>query len=99
MESNSFATAWALLPEYLSQHVLLSLSALLIGVFLSLPLGFAAARTRQLRGPVLIVANTLQTVPGLAMLALCYPLLLAISSFTLPALGVRIPALGFVPAM
>ena len=35
----SFHEAWALLPDYLGQHVILSVSALLLGVAISLPLG------------------------------------------------------------
>ena len=35
----SFAEAWALLPDYLGQHVILSVSALILGVAVSLPLG------------------------------------------------------------
>jgi osmoprotectant transport system permease protein len=65
----------ALLPEYLSRHLLLSVSALAIGITLSLPLAFAVGRVRALRGPVLMFASVVQTIPGLALLALMVPLL------------------------
>ena len=37
--NDSVREAWRLLPDYLGQHVILSVSALLLGVAVSLPLG------------------------------------------------------------
>ena len=91
--------AWALLPDYLSQHVLLSLAAVLLGVAVSLPLAIVAARSRMLRGPLLGFASVVQTIPGLALLALFYPVLLAISLFTQDSFGFGFRALGFLPAL
>jgi osmoprotectant transport system permease protein len=99
VSGGSIAAAWAVLPEYLGQHVLLSLSAILLGIAISLPLAIVAARSRVLREPVLSVANIVQTIPGLALLALFYPILLALSSLSVRATGLRIPALGFLPAL
>jgi osmoprotectant transport system permease protein len=99
MGSDSFSAAAALLPEYLGQHVLLSMSAIALGTTVSLPLGIACAQSRSFRGPILGAAGVLQTIPGLALLALFYPVLLALSSFTVRAFGLRIPALGFLPAL
>jgi osmoprotectant transport system substrate-binding protein/osmoprotectant transport system permease protein len=65
----------ALLPDYLSRHLLLCMTALVVGIALSLPLAFAAVRWRSLRGPVLMIASAVQTIPGLALLALMVPLL------------------------
>jgi osmoprotectant transport system substrate-binding protein/osmoprotectant transport system permease protein len=65
----------ALLPDYLSRHLLLSITALAIGIALSLPLAFLLLRVRRLRDPVLMVASAIQTIPGLALLALMVPLL------------------------
>src|SRR6185312_12513296 len=73
------AAAWAQLPGYLSQHVLVSASALLLGVAISLPLAVAASRSAAVRWPSLLVASLVQTIPSLALLALFYPLLLALS--------------------
>jgi glycine betaine/choline ABC-type transport system substrate-binding protein/ABC-type proline/glycine betaine transport system permease subunit len=70
-----WAEQLALLPEYLSRHLLLSVTALGLGIALSVPLVFAAIRHRWLQGPILTVASTIQTVPGLALLALMVPLL------------------------
>jgi len=87
--------AFALLPSYLGQHVLLSVSALLLGLVVSLPLAVLAARDARLRWPVLALASLIQTIPGLALLALFYPLLLAIGVL----IGQRLPALGFLPSL
>ena len=55
--SGRVAAAWALLPEYLAWHVLLSASALVLGLVISLPLAVAASRSPRLRWPVLAVAG------------------------------------------
>lgn len=97
--NDSVREAWALLPDYLGQHVILSVSALLLGVAVSLPLGIAAARSRRFGTPLLAAVSVVQTIPGLALLALFYPLLLALSALTQDLLGVSIRALGFLPAL
>ena len=94
-----FAAAWRLLPGYLGQHVLLSAAALALGLIVSLPLALLAARRPRVRWPALAVASLIQTIPGLALLALFYPLLLAVSSLTMRAFGLGIPALGFLPSL
>ncbi len=99
MTSALFNAGFANLPDYLGQHVLLSLSAIVLGLAISLPLGVAASRVAWLRGPSLGFASIVQTVPGLALLALFYPILLAISAFTTATFGVGFRALGFLPAM
>jgi osmoprotectant transport system permease protein len=97
--SARLAAAGALLPEYLAWHVLLSASALLLGVVISLPLAVAAARSPRLRWPVLGAASLIQTIPSLALLALFYPVLLALSTLSVRALGLGFPALGFLPSL
>ena len=98
-ESGEFAAAWANLPEYLGWHVLLSLSAVLIGVCLSLPLAIVSSRSALLRGPTLAFASIVQTIPGLALLALFYPILLALSAITHSLFGFGIRAFGYLPAL
>lgn len=93
------AAAVQVLPDYLSRHVLLSAAALVLGVLISLPLAVVAVRRERLRGPLLAFASLVQTIPGLALLALFYPLLLGISALTLRAFGFAVPALGFLPAL
>jgi len=63
------------LPDYLSRHLLLTVTALVIGIGISLPLAILITRVRVLQGPVLIVASAIQTIPSLALLALMVPLL------------------------
>ncbi len=94
-----FATAARLLPEYLSQHVLLSASALGLGLTISLPLVVAASRNAGVRWPVLGFASVVQTVPSLALLALFYPLLLALSAASRYLFGYGFSALGFLPSL
>lgn len=63
------------LPDYLSRHLLLTVTALSIGIGISLPLAILVTRVRALQGPVLMVASVIQTIPSLALLALMVPLL------------------------
>ena len=73
--SENFAERWAELPHLLSGHVLLSLAAILAGMAISVPLGIYAAPRPRLAGSVLNIAGVIQTIPGLALLALMVPLL------------------------
>jgi osmoprotectant transport system permease protein len=91
--------ALALLPDYLAWHVLLSGSALVLGVAISLPLAVAASRSPRLRWPVLAFAGLIQTIPSLALLALFYPLLLGLSAASQTVLGKGFSALGFLPSL
>ena len=91
--------AVALLPEYLAWHVLLSVSALALGLIISLPLAIATSRSPRLRWPVLALASLIQTIPSLALLALFYPLLLALSALSVSWVGQGFSALGFLPSL
>jgi osmoprotectant transport system permease protein len=93
------AAAWRLLPGYLGQHVLLSASALALGIALSLPLAVAASRNARLRWTALLLAGLVQTIPSLALLALFYPLLLALSALSRGLFGAGFSALGFLPSL
>ena len=73
--SENFAERWAELPHLLSGHVLLSLAAICVGMAISVPLGIYAAPRPRLAGGVLNIAGVIQTIPGLALLALMVPLL------------------------
>jgi osmoprotectant transport system permease protein len=97
--NGQIAAAWAALPDRLAWHVVLSACALALGIALSLPLAVLAARHAKVRWPVLAVASLIQTIPSLALLALFYPLLLAISALTAQAFGVKLQALGFLPSL
>src|SRR5258705_10878212 len=93
------AEALARLPEYLGAHVVLSLSALGLGLAVSLPLALLAVRSPRLRWALLTAASVIQTIPSLALLALFYPLLLALSLLTKAATGAQFSALGFLPSL
>ncbi|XBQ15154.1 MAG: ABC transporter permease/substrate-binding protein [Oceanicaulis sp.] len=72
------------LPAFLGGHIRLSLAAILTALAISVPLGVFAARRPAVAGPALGAASVLQTIPGLALLALMVPLLGGMIGF-LPA--------------
>ena len=73
--SETLAQQLALLPDYLSRHLLLTVTALAIGIGISLPMAIVVTRVRRLQAPVLMAAGVVQTIPALALLALMVPLL------------------------
>jgi osmoprotectant transport system permease protein len=93
------ADAWARLPDYLGSHVLVSIAALAIGLGISLPVAILSIRRPLLRTALLAVASVVQTIPGLALLALFYPLLLALSALSERIFGAGFSALGFLPSV
>jgi len=94
-----WSEALAHLPDYLGNHVRVSVSALALGLAISLPLAIAVRNRRIPRGVLLGLASIVQTVPGLALLALFYPLLLALASLSLAWFGFGFSAFGFLPAV
>ena len=99
MIDSRLADAWERLPDYLGSHVLVSLTALALGLGLSLPLAIAARHRPVLRGALMGTASVVQTIPGLALLTLFYPLLLALAALSERAFGRGFSALGFLPAV
>src|SRR5438477_1489609 len=87
------------LPDYLGNHVRVSVAALGLGLLVSLPLAIAVRNQPLLRNALLGIASVVQTVPGLALLALFYPLLLALASLSLAWFGFGFSAFGFLPAV
>lgn len=73
--NENFQERLAELPDYLAGHLTLSISALILGIAISIPLGVLASRSERARGPVLAVASLVQTIPSIALLALMVPLL------------------------
>lgn len=73
-----------LLPAYFQGHLVLTLSAMVLGILVSVPLGVWAAQIKKVRTPLLTTVSIIQTIPSLAILALVVALL-----------GGRI---GFLPA-
>jgi osmoprotectant transport system permease protein len=87
------------LPDYLGSHLRVSITALALGLLVSLPLAILSRNRPLLRGALLGLASIVQTVPGLALLALFYPLLLALAALTLSWFGFGFSAFGFLPAV
>ena len=87
------------LADYLGNHVRVSVAALALGLIVSFPLAILARNRPVLRGTLLGLASVVQTVPGLALLALFYPLLLALASLSLAWFGFAFSAFGFLPAV
>ncbi|EYR63806.1 quaternary ammonium transporter [Actinotalea ferrariae CF5-4] len=59
----------------LSQHVTLTVQAVVLALVVALPLAVLAHRRPRLAGPVLGASGVLYTVPALALFAMIYPLL------------------------
>lgn len=87
--------AWTRVPALAAQHFLLAMCALALAVAVAVPLGIVSARRPRVGRVVLAAAGLVQTIPGLALLALFYPVLLWVSSLV----GGGVPALGFLPAL
>jgi osmoprotectant transport system permease protein len=94
-----FEAAWRVLPDHLGWHVVLSASALTIGLLVATPLAVAASRKPTLRWISLGLAGLVQTIPSLALLALFFPLLLLLSTASRAVFGAGFSALGFLPAL
>lgn len=75
-------------------HLRLSVWALCLGAAISLPLGVLAARRPRLERVVLAVASVIQTIPGLALLAVMVPALGALA-----LIGLDVPSIGALPAV
>ncbi|MDF5715010.1 MAG: ABC transporter permease [Rhizonema sp. NSF051] len=63
-------------PEILQhtwEHLLLVASSIGIATLIGIPLGILITRRKNLRQPILIIANILQTIPSLALFGLLIP--------------------------
>ena len=65
---------WHELLGLIREHIVLVFSAILIAVIIGVPAGIALTRYRALRGPVLGIANVMQTIPSLALFGFLIPL-------------------------
>ena len=99
MPDARLADAFARLPDYFGSHVLVSVTALTLGLVVSLPLALISLRRPVLRTTLLAATSIVQTVPGLALLALFYPLLLGLAALSERTIGIGFSALGFLPAV
>lgn len=77
-------------------HLNIATVALLTGLALSLPLAVTAVWYPRIRGPLLAVISVVQTVPGLALLALMVPVLVMLDTLIST---VDIRSLGYAPTV
>ncbi|MGE0788763.1 MAG: ABC transporter permease/substrate-binding protein [Sandaracinaceae bacterium] len=84
----------AQLAELTLAHLRLSVWALCLGAAISIPLGVFASTRPRLERATLAIASVVQTIPGLALLAVMVPALAALSRVGLP-----IPSIGMLPAV
>jgi osmoprotectant transport system permease protein len=65
---------WAELLVLVREHIVLVFIAILAAVIIGVPTGIALTRHRSWRGPVLGLANVMQTIPSLALFGFLIPL-------------------------
>ena len=65
---------WSELLVLIGQHIKLVLLAIVTAVVIGVPTGILLTRYRALRGPVLGIANIMQTIPSLALFGFLIPL-------------------------
>ena len=63
-----FLENYIVIRQSLLRHIELVGIAVLVGMAVSIPLGIFLSRHKRAAGPVLAIAGTLQTIPGLVML-------------------------------
>src|SRR6266478_843639 len=67
-------TNWSDILAHIAQHLWLVTISIVIAIAIGLPLGILITRRKRLRGPVLGIANVMQTIPSLALFGFLIPL-------------------------
>ena len=67
-------TNWIELVTLIREHLVLVLISMVVAVMIGVPTGILLTRYRALRGPVLGIANVMQTIPSLALFGFLIPL-------------------------
>jgi len=65
---------WSDILAHVAQHLWLVSISIAIAIVIALPLGVLITRRKRLRGPVLGIANVMQTIPSLALFGFLIPL-------------------------
>src|SRR5256886_4520056 len=65
---------WSDILSHVAQHVWLVFISIAIAIVIALPVGVLITRKKRLRGPVLGIANVMQTIPSLALFGFLIPL-------------------------
>jgi osmoprotectant transport system permease protein len=72
---NWLVNNWPLVLQLGVQHIRLSITPIVLGFVISIPLGWLAYRFKLTRGLLLTIAGLLYTIPSLAMFVILPPLL------------------------
>lgn len=98
--SENLIELFAVLPANLSNHLMITVIPLAIGLCISIPLAVVVARHPKFRYPTLTVVSVIQTIPSLALLALMVPIIAGVSVITAWLIaGFEIRPLGAAPAI
>src|SRR5260370_41058544 len=65
---------WSDIRAHIAQHAWLVFLSTAIAILIALSLGILITRRKSLRGPVLGIANVMQTIPSLALFGFLIPL-------------------------
>ena len=65
-----YSLNWAFLLELFFKHLLMSVYGVLFACIIGIPIGIFIAKYKRLSWPVITIANIIQTVPAIAMLAI-----------------------------
>src|SRR5256885_14689420 len=65
---------WSDILAHIAQHLWLVSISIAIAIAIGLPVGILITRRKRLRGPVLGIANVMQTIPSLALFGFLIPL-------------------------
>ncbi len=65
---------WSDILAHIAQHLWLVFISIAIATVIALPVGILITRRKSLRGPVLGIANVMQTIPSLALFGFLIPL-------------------------
>ena len=58
----------------IGEHLWISMSALLLGAIVAIPLGLLISRNKKVSNFIISVSSILQTIPSLALLAMMVPI-------------------------
>lgn len=97
--SDEFLRQLDVLPSNLASHLMITVIPLALSLAISLPTAILLVRRPSLRYPVMTAVSVVQTIPGLALLALMVPILAGLGGLSAQWLGVPISALGFAPTV
>ena len=72
---NYFANQQSQIINLLTQHIRLTLMAILIAIVIGIPLGLLVSKNKTLRKYIIGIINVFQAIPSMALLGLLVPIL------------------------